>query len=279
MIKTYWELLENNMGAEEQDKVKEVVTEFLEEAGVTKEEIKATEDSLEDKARLKGWRPDGPKSAKEFLDDEPFYEERRAKNKTIKDLEKAITDMKDQLDRRERIGYQKALAELKQRRSDAIAIGDEQAVNEVDNEIGEIQSNLPQETNILENPVVKDFADRNANWLKDRSKLEHIRMQEYFIQQDADFKKYALPVEDHTRLVEQSMHEKFPNYFDNIEENGSMVGNTYDAVPTGAVKRKKSYSFNDLTSEQKDVCRRLIRRCGMTEQEYVDSLVKSGDLR
>jgi hypothetical protein len=273
----------SNESVESQDNVIAEVTENLRKAGLSEDTVKASADAVEEEARTKGWRPDGPKSAKEFLDDEPFFKELKARGKEIKELKHTVESLKAHMDVERRAGYQEALDDLKRQRSDAIALSDEKSVNALDHQIREYESKVAepaiQAPNILEHEAVKAFQEENKAWLADYVDLDHAEMNTFFQNRCKQLDATGInDPEEAIKLLRKDMAKKFPNYF-NKDSSSGMVGTINDAVPTGHVQRKRQYSFKDLNDVQKEVCRNFVKRGAMTEEKYIDTLVKSGELR
>lgn len=257
----------------------ENVTQALKDAGVSEESIKASASTLEEEAKSKGWRPDGPKTAKEFLDDEPFYQELKARGKEIKELKQTIDELKAHFDVEREAGYKQAIEDLKRQRSDAIAIGDEASVDRIEQTLEQYKKDDPKPVDILSIPSVKEFQERNKEWLSDVKSYEHVEMQEFFTKRDKQLLALNLPIDEHVRTVEEDMHKRFPNYFNKKGQSSGMVSSVADAVPTGNVTRSKKFSFRDLNEVQQSVCRRFVKNGVMTEDKYIESLVKSGELK
>jgi len=269
---------------EPQESVVAEVTENLRKAGLSDETVKASQEAFESEARAKGWRPDGPKTAKEFLDDEPYYKEIKARGKEIKELKQTVEQLIAQQAIERKAGYQEALEDLKRQRSDAIALSDEKSVNALDHQIREYESKVAepvaQQPDILEHEAVKAFQEENKAWLADYIDLDHAEMNTFFKNRCAELDNTGIKdPEEAVKLLRKDMAKKFPNYFGKESSSSGMVGAISDAVPTGQVHRKKQYSFKDLNDVQKEVCRNFVKRGAMTEDKYIDTLVKSGELR
>lgn len=267
-----------------QDNIAAEVTENLRKAGLSDETVKASSDAVEDEARAKGWRPDGPKTAKEFLDDEPFFKELKARGKEIKELKMTVEQLIAQQEIERKAGYAEALEDLKRQRSDAIALSDEKSVNALDYQIKEYESKVAepvvQAPNVLEHEAVKAFQEENKAWLADYIDLDHAEMNIFFHNRCKQLDSTGITdPEEAIKLLRKDLAKKFPNYFNKESSTSGMVGTISDAVPTGQVARKRQYTFKDLNDVQKEVCRNFVKRKAMTEEKYIDSLVKSGELR
>lgn len=237
-----------------------------------------SESDLEQEARAKGWRPDGPKSAEEFLRAEPLYEEIKSSHKEIRELKAAIKAMKDLLTKQEQKAYEKALNDIRAAKVQAIEMGNVAEVDKLDNEIKRINDDLHHVQQQQNSPKVQDFLDRNASWLQEQSE-EAADMRLLAQAKHAALSSQGKSDEDIVDVLEATLRKAFPSRFE-VQKPNLTPRVEAQAVEAKAAKSKKgSYTLADLNSEQKEICRYLTRSGTMTQEQYINELVKLGELQ
>lgn len=229
-----------------------------------------------------GWKPDGKKSAEDYikfaLEKLPERGEALASqnkkleakdgelNKMRNMLEELTVHMKKQKDE----AYKQALNEFKEQKRQAILEGNVDLVEQLESQGAPQQETIPE--------CIKDFEERNASWLNGDS-LEDLEMQDWVQRHGALLGRKQLPTDQHMDRLEKDLRKKFPTYFEK-DESGM-----YDAVEgsfgsgVAKVSNKKVFTFKDLSSAQKEVAKYLKDAGHMTVDEYIQELVKYGDLK
>lgn len=270
------------------DDIEKQVRENLEKEGVNIDDLPVEESSsaepnnkeekqlteFEQEQQAKGWKPDGPKSAEEWARSEPLYDELKHRGREIKQLKKTVDSMKTILEKQEQLAYQRALAELQQERDMAIQRGDVQRVNQLDQQAANTPAPITTPDVI---PVVEDFRERHAEWLEGTS-FGEIKMQKYAQQRDAELMSRGLSPEKHMAVLEDDIKAEFPAYFGIKKSPSQSVEGASDSGVASAKSRQK-FTRKDLSSEQLDCLRNFEKYKTFTESEYIDLLVKQGDLK
>ena len=256
----------------------ELIAQKLAEKGVAPEKpVEAQSEapaelSIEDQARAVGWRPEGPESAEIFLAKKPLFEAIKARGKEVKELAATVNELKAHLNKQEAAAYKRALAELKAERRQAISLGDIEAVEQIDESIGQM-------TPVEEGPdpavaaAVSGFVERNSKWINDPS-MEAEEIRQWVRARDVELVKFKLDPAEHFARIEAEVKKKF-NYDNEDTPAVSRVESEYDSAP---VKGKKKVSFNDLSKEQKDACRHFEKRGIMKADEYIKQLQDLGEI-
>lgn len=282
-----------DMGIEEQveeevveNKIEEAVAEEQPEAVVEeeeqhKEQIESVEDvdeeleaqapSVEDEARAKGWTPNGPKSAEEFLRAEPLYKEIQERGKELKEMKSTIDALKAHLDKQKEAGYKQALEELKAEKEAAIRMGDVDEVGRLEKELRAKEASAPE---VEAAPEANQFLEKHADWLQDPS-YEAQLMREFVQQRDNEVAKYNLSPVEHIRVIESDLRKKFPSRF-----KSESKAPRDQAVETGVGKvvRPSGPTFKDLNPEQKLIAKQFANQGVMTVDEYINELKSLGEL-
>lgn len=266
----------------------EEIQEFLKADGIevateSKPSQETSENPIEAMALTYGWRPEGKKSAEDYikyaLDNFPERGEALSKQaKAIENKDNELDKMKSVLDelsshmkKQKDIAYQQALADIQSQRKQAIALGDADLVDHLDR----AKANLQQDPNRLK--PVEDFRQRHGTWLNDTS-FEAIEMQEWVLERDDYLAKKGLPPAEHMELLERHLQAKFPNYF-NRGGHVSAVDSMQNSNVAGSGGRKKNFTLNDLTKEQQEVAQYLDKSGHLKMADYIKQLVENGDLK
>ena len=231
--------------------------------------------AFEEEQAAKGWNPNGPKSAEEWARAEPLYEELKVRGKEIKQMKRTIDELKNHMQKQEQLAYEKALSELNNQRREAIATGNAELVEKLDEE--RVKLDMPT---MAEKPqAVLDFEDRHADWLAGTS-FEAFEMQKFALERDQQLATRNLDPEEHMTLLEDHVQKKFPEYFNKGEASKSMgsavESGTNDSTTSSG--RKKKYDFNDLSAEQKQIARDFKKMGVMEIDDYISQLVDNGDI-
>lgn len=249
-------------------------TETTTEETSTSEERVLTD--FEKEQVVKGWNPDGPKSAEEFERATPLYEELKVRGKEIKALRRTINELKEHMDKQKVAAYEQAVADLRDQRVQALEEGNSALVDEIDESRRELEANKPVEVH----PAVTEFQERNADWMSDTS-FEAMEMQRFTMDRDRQLANRNLDPEEHMAILEEHVKKQFPDYFNPRTENDDLGRGS--AVESGVsnsatVAKKQKFGFRDLNSEQKQVARDFEKMGIMKVDEYIKQLEINGDL-
>lgn len=233
---------------------------------------------LEELAKSHGWKPEGEKDAKEFI--EFALDNFSPRGKEIKDLKATVEAMKEHMDKQRQAGYQQALYDLQKARQDAILDGNVAQVDALDEQINayeyELAKEQPQETF---SPEALSFAERHASWINDRESLIAYEMREFVKQRDNALAALNLPHEQHIAILERNLQEKFPSYFNKGEETQKHAYVDRDTT-SGTVRhtRRGKVGFEDLNPAQKVAARQFEKRGIMSVNKYIEQLKELGEL-
>lgn len=235
----------------------------------------------EKEAMAIGWKPDaGPKSAEEFLRAAPLYNRIKKDGKKIEELEKTLHELKSLISKQNEMSYKKALKELQVQKRDAISLGDIDAVTNIDNEIRSHEAALREHSTPAAPPItpeVEAFAERHKSWLHGTSYEAH-QMREFAHQRDQELTRYNMTPEEHLKVIENELKERFKNHFVSNEVPSAAVVES-DSAPVRSAPAKSKFSFKDLNAAQKQVAKYFSARGVMTTEDYIKQLVELGELK
>lgn len=237
------------------------------------EEVEALEyDPEEAKARENGWKPkdeyegDGWVSAGEFNRRAELFEKMSSQNKVIKSLNKKLDALVKHNQTLEQRTREKVIAELEQRRRDAVAYGDTRAFDDAEKQLDEIrkeESTLkiedePQAPEVP--PVVREFADRNKWFESDKEMTDYMVFKTQSL-----VANQGLALDEAIKSAEQEVKKVFAHKFRNPNKDKPSA-----VMPGSQQKIPGRKSMDSLTPEQKQVWHSL--KGVMSEKEFLDQL-------
>lgn len=287
---------------EKADVAEEKETKVLESTEV--EDLKAdVEESaqlstLEQEAIEKGWKPDGPKTAEEFLRAEPLYDELKNRGKKLKEkdatiealnnhvskLTQKVNEMITSQEQQRLDNYNLALEEMQKLKSEAIERGDSEAVSDIESKMSMYQAEIDKSINVS-NPVnlpeVEEFAERNHKWINDPS-YEAQQMREFAKQRDVELAQFNLQPGEHLKTLEQDLKKKFPDYFKQDElvqsEQPKATVESSNSTNVRNSHTKGKLRFADLSPEQKICARHFAKNNIMSIDDYIKQIQDLGEV-
>lgn len=248
----------------------------------TKEEPQNANESLsevEQEAMAKGWKPEGEKSAEEFLRAEPLYDEIKKRGKELKELQSTIAEMKKYMDQQREMGRREALEELKAQRENAIYEGNVTKVDEIEGKMKEFDSELPKNETTEDQPeVVTNFVSEFQQVTESLDETFKERVRLYALERDEQLARWGYSPEKHMAILKEELKEKFPSVFDKKEE----PSNAYAAVESSSRSVTKSsgrkVTFADLNPDQKKAARYFDKHGVMSVDDYIKQLQQIGEI-
>lgn len=265
---------ENPFQEEEIQEEEEVVDEVTDEPEHTPEELEAMS---------KGWKPDGVEgkpfiSAGEFLRNESFFERIFKLERQNKELKSSVDFMADQHKKIAELERKKVLDELKSQKKRAMAEEDYDAVIDIDDQIANINS----ESNVPEKPSSQSVTNPAYDkWLESNQWYDEQR--EPALYKEAT----ALGIAYHQMNPDKAIDEVYDYVTNTVQrlypEKFTMRPSARPAVEgsrSGPVKKAgpKKYTAKDLNDVQRRVMQTYVKRGVMSEAEYIEELVKIGEL-
>jgi hypothetical protein len=285
---------------------KEVDAYEVEETQDEVEEIEETPSepetpSVEEIAKDLGWRPKD-----EFQGDDENYVDPVTYIKRSKDIQKSMSQhlkenrrKLDDMDRAVRdlhnhyetvskaqiAKQQKEIDRLRKEKKEAIAEGDADRVDQIEDEMLDhyrsIEENsLPPEQpsyNHEEVEVFEGWHSKNS-WYSPKKGIPGDSEMTEYANKLASLPEYdALPYKRRLATVEEMVKKAFPDKFP--AQQKKQPGPTSNPVesPRGT-STKRQYTMRDLNKEQRDMVRNFVDRGIMTEKEYIKQLAEAGEI-
>ncbi len=234
-------------------------------------------ESEEDEARRKGWKPDGPKSAGEFLRSEPLYTELKQRVKEIKALRAQMDEAIKHISNLKKAGYQEKLDVIKQERANAIIRSDIESVDYLDQQLHQVKAELQQEEQYTQpeiHPAAVAFLEKYQDVLQDPAVQSYVRKKDIALGNDPDVSDPY----DHMKKLEEQLFKKYPDKFEAQDKQEQVMAVESDSRPVTNTKRSKTkHGFGDLNQVQKKIYSHLIKHGGSGEK-YIKELVEMGEL-
>lgn len=242
------------------------------------EQIQAPElTPVEQEALDNGWVPkeefhgDEHKwvDAAEFLRRGELFKKIESQSKELKDVKRALVEMKKLHSEVREVEYKRALETLKAQKKTALEEGDAEAVIAADERIDlvkEQQRQLQQEQ--VEVPQAGEEHPEFVEWKSKNSwYTSSTPMKAFADAVGADLARQGFSPSEVLRKVEQEVRKEFPHKFQNPRQ-------ARPGAVEGATPRGNTGSSFQLTPEERQVMKTFVRTGVMTEADYIKELKK-----
>ena len=249
---------------------------------------------VELKAMEKGWRPEsefeGPEGewrpAKEFLDRGELMDrisdqsrQLRSNAKEVEELKEAIQILGEHNRKISEREYEKAMADLKARKKEALSVDDYDSVVEVDEQMADLkdtkkkaeQSRVEEPQDQGPHPEILKWVEKNSWYNTDVVMQGAVdKLAEAYARNNPEA---ATNPSEMLKYIESTMKDEFPHKFN---RRPAAVDS---AEGTARGKAKTKFTQRDLSDEQRRVGKRFVDAGAFeTMQEYIDQLAETGDL-
>jgi hypothetical protein len=239
-------------------------------------------DPVEEKARLKGWKPkeefDGDHEdwidANEFIKREPLFDKIRNQSKEIKEMRKTVEAMANHFQKATKVAVDKAISELKSQRKEAIELGNVEAVEDIDKQIEE------HKISVQDAPKTPSVPKEIIDWVSENKWFDSNKeMREFALayQETQMRNNPGIDLEIALGKTTTAVRRAFPEEFENKRKSEPPpVEGTGTKGSTGNGK----YTVDRLTSEQKLVYKQMVQQFKqLSHEEYFKSLEEIGELK
>ncbi|MFZ2190102.1 MAG: hypothetical protein WAV48_04940 [Candidatus Magasanikiibacteriota bacterium] len=234
---------------------------------------------VEQKAKESGWVPeaewDGDKSqwrpAKEFLDRGELFKKIDDQNRNVKELKRALDDMKRHHNSVRETEYARALQALKTQKQTALEEGDAATVVRIDDQIDLVRD---EQTKLKQTNAQEEFraepeqpAPEFTNWVSQNKWYENdTNMKTWADGIGRNLAAAGMKPDNVLREIEKQVKDVFPNKFRNANRDkpGAVEGSSNKGGKTGG-----SFALSD---DERRVMQRFVRSGVMTEQQYIKDL-------
>lgn len=227
-----------------------------------------TGNNVENLAKRYGWNAEGEKSAAEFI--EFALREVPERGKELKRIKKTVDDLKTHMQKQQEFANKQAIDELQQRKRIAQDNGDYTAYNNLEQQERQI---VPINSEVKEAWDV--FEETNADWL-DVDNVDTLDMRDWLTRRDNDLARKRLSPKEHFAVLDQEIRKKFPEHFNGQQRPPAVESDGYNSVTPP--KNSKKVTLATLSKEHRDTAENFERMGIMTKQQYLDDLIKHGDI-
>lgn len=242
-----------------------------------KEEVtKSNPTETELKAMDSGWVPKDEYSgeehkwvdAAEFLRRGELFKKIENQSKELKDVKKALDEMKKLHSQVREVEYKRALDTLREQKKTALLEGDADALLAVEDKIDLVKeqqkllSQEPPSSSEQVNPEFQAWTDRNS-WYETNGPMKAFA--------DAlgnDLARTGMSPSNVLKEVEKQVRAEFPNKFRNPNQDKP------GAVEGTKGKGSSRLSIDNLSDDERRVMRTFVRTGVMTEEQYIKELNK-----
>lgn len=244
---------------------------------------------VELKAMEKGWNPDKESvpegkewiQAGEFLRNESFFTEIRKLKRDLNSTKKSFDVLKEHHKKVAEVAKEEALVELKRQKKVALEEDDHAAVVDIDDKIQDIKSEKADPVDIQEgdNVIYEAWVDKNS-WYETNEKLRRLADTlgtGYVAQNNVNGVIDPNKVYEYVEREIKQMHpEEFGGKKSTKTTKPTVEGAT--ASRGGKTGSKSKFTKRDLSDEQRSVMNRFVKTGALTEEAYINELVKIGEL-
>lgn len=208
------------------------------------------------------WRP-----AKEFLDRGELFKKIDDQNRTVKELKRALDDMKRHHVSVRETEYARALQALKLQKKTALDEGDSATVIRLDDQIDLVKTEQTRLAYTAQQPEVEELAPQFVRWVDNNKWYETSQpMKAYADALGRDLAAAGMKPDDVLKEVEKQVKQEFPNKFRNVNRDKP---NSVEGSSTRGGKGTDSFTLSD---EETRVMNRFVRQGVMTKEQYIKDL-------
>jgi hypothetical protein len=230
---------------------------------------------IEQRALDMGWKPkeqftgieDDFIDAKEFVRRKPLFDKIESQNRQVKLLNRSINELKEHFTKVNAATYDRALADLKAQRKDAIVNGDGEAFSQIDDKIKEAEAQRA-ELEALNQPVPEQQADmpQFASWKARNPWYNNVKYMRSFADElGTDLHQRGMAPDQVLTEVEKAVRLEFPEKFRNPNKASAIP--VENGRPSG--KSKDTFEMSDF---ERKVMNDFVRSKTMTKEEYIAGL-------
>ncbi|MHC4413062.1 MAG: hypothetical protein ACYSW6_08865 [Planctomycetota bacterium] len=260
-----------------------------EEAVETKEGEEPQYTETEKIAMRIGWNPEHKEGDREYVSAEDFIirskeiqntmsKQLKGQNKKIDQLTAGMHNLKNHYTTLHKVRVaevKQQIAKLKAEKREAKEDGDDDVVRDIDAQITELEkapTDIPKEEETKEHP---DFAP----WLENNSWYDEDEELKQYADVQATRKKYeGMKYSTMLNKIAAATKKAFPEKFKG-ETPAAKPGAQTVETPQSRGGGKKKFTFSDLSSSQKELCKTYETTGVMKRDEYIAELVKIGELK
>lgn len=235
--------------------------------------------SVEEQAREQGWSPDGELSADEFVRRGSLFKKIHSQTAQIRELKDTLNKLSSHVESSEKAAYDRALAQLKDQRDNAILSGDLDTVRTIEKQAEVLQQKqqqpmLPPTRQFSAEEI--EFAERNKSWLNTdpaNSEIVHeaLAFDTYLVNNRKD-----LNDTQRLQLIEEKLRRIHPDKFSNPKK---FIPAAVATSSGGNKETGTSRLINRMSAQQRAIGEQFSRLVpGYSLEKYAQELDRQGNL-
>lgn len=250
---------------------------------VDQEQISIPEPTANEvEARNSGWVPkdeyhgDENKwvDADEFVRRGPLFEKINVQSRELKEIKKALDQLKAHHASVEATAYKKAMADLKAEKREAFIDGDPDKIIEIDDRIADLKQKEREaevaRTQEVTQAVQQEFHPDFQAWTaRNPWYITNGPMRAYADKLGVDLHASGIPRDEVLRKVEVMIKEEFPQKFRNANRDKAQ---SVESTSKGGGKGGGGLVLTDV---ERNIMNRFVRQGVMTEEQYKAELKKT----
>jgi hypothetical protein len=250
------------------------------EQQVTEETVEQTPEltPVQQEALSSGWVPkeefNGEQEkwvdAAEFLRRGELFKKIEAQGRELKDVRRALVEMKKLHSSVQEVEYKRALETLKAQKKTALEEGDADAVIAADERIDLVKEQQRQLATVQEDiPQAGEAHPEFVEWTqRNQWYTSSTPMKAFADALGQELASQGLTPPQVLKRVEEEVRKEFPNKFQNPRQNRA------SPVENGNSRSSSSSSSFQLSPDERRVMQTFVRTGAMTEAEYIKELKK-----
>ena len=240
--------------------------------------------SIEQRAIEMGWRPkeefEGDETAfipaEEFVRRKPLFDKIESQSKQIKSVHKALEALKSHFSTVREAEYARALKELKSSRREALASGDADKFEELDDEIQKVEQEAKKLSEVDIAPIEqeKQVHPEFAAWTNRNPWYSSVGYMKSFADDYGNkLASQGMAPSEVLKAVEQAVRKEFPQKFKNPNKENAPHAEAPNASSKGG---KENF---ELTEQERRIMNTLVSQKVLTKEEYVSQLKQAKGLK
>jgi hypothetical protein len=234
---------------------------------------------IEVRAVEMGWRPKSEFSgdeddfidAKEFVRRKPLFEKIDTQSRQIKAVTKALSEFKAHYSKVHEIAVTEALQKLKNERKEAIASGDGERFEQLDEKITATERQVDEIREAAKAPIVSEepvAVPEFNSWKSRNSWYDSVGyMRKFADEVGTPLALKGVPPEAVLKQVEEAVRKEFPHKFRN--PNKDTAPGVETSKPGSARASKDEVDMSDL---ERKIMNDLVRAKVLTKEQYIADL-------
>lgn len=235
-----------------------------------------SEEEREEEAKKQGWKPDGRRTAKEYLEISPFAKALANSRRAERTKDLAIQELAQQMKEQRQAGYEQALRDLNNEFEENVLKGDVEAAKETNDKMTKLQQSAPSDNSLdsADPEVIDAFSEEHRAWILDETSYQAKEVRDFFTSRDMELKKKNIPVVERLEIIDKDIRYKYPGMVQNYDkpepQSERKAVPIVDVSTAAPAATKDKITFNSLSPDEKRVAREFEAQGVMSIEKFVE---------